>query len=290
MGIPRSGLLVANLLALYMNLPLADVDSFLEGRMLATGPRWKGPEGKDAGKVLIVDDSLASGRQMQRTKERVADAGKEGRVLYAAVYVEPGKEHLVDYSCEIVSFPRCFEWNIFHHNYLETACVDIDGVLCRDPTGEENDDGVRYRGFLLSVKPKLLPTCPIGWLVSCRLEKYRDLTEMWLRRHGVEYRNLVMMDLPDKASRLAIPGQHSSFKAQVYISTGARMFIESSLEQARRITEISEQMVLCVETGEMISPNEREPVFQSAKSKHAIMRSIFYQKRKKLAQFIRFLR
>ncbi len=31
---------------------------------------------------------------------------------------------------------------------LENFCVDIDGILCRDPTREENDDGPKYRELI----------------------------------------------------------------------------------------------------------------------------------------------
>ena len=38
-GIPRSGLLVANILSLYLNLPLTDVDGLLESRIFESGLR-----------------------------------------------------------------------------------------------------------------------------------------------------------------------------------------------------------------------------------------------------------
>jgi len=41
-----------------------------------------------------------------------------------------------------------FEWNALHHSNPERFCVDIDGVLCRDPTEAENDDGESYLEFL----------------------------------------------------------------------------------------------------------------------------------------------
>ena len=38
-GIPRSGLLAANILALHMNLPLTDFDGLLEKRLFKSGTR-----------------------------------------------------------------------------------------------------------------------------------------------------------------------------------------------------------------------------------------------------------
>ncbi len=38
-GIPRSGMLPANLIALYLNKPFTDIDSFIEGRVYSSGER-----------------------------------------------------------------------------------------------------------------------------------------------------------------------------------------------------------------------------------------------------------
>lgn len=40
-GVPRSGLLAANILALYLNLPLTDVTGLIAGRILDTGRRGR---------------------------------------------------------------------------------------------------------------------------------------------------------------------------------------------------------------------------------------------------------
>jgi orotate phosphoribosyltransferase len=135
---------------------------------------------------------------------------------------------------------------------LEHSCVDIDGVLCRDPTEEENDDGPMYEDFLVNAEPLLIPSAPVGWLVTCRLEKYRDLTEQWLANHGVIYRELIMMDLPSKAARIAA-GSHARFKAEVYANTNAKLFIESSAWQAYEIANRTGKPVFCLETRRMVT-------------------------------------
>ena len=38
-GVPRSGMFPANLLALYLNLPVTDIDSFRNGHIYQTGER-----------------------------------------------------------------------------------------------------------------------------------------------------------------------------------------------------------------------------------------------------------
>jgi hypothetical protein len=70
-GIPRSGMLPANLLALYLNKPFTDIDSFIEGRVYHCGERGAVIHKNEAEKVLIVDDSIASGNALNKVKEKL---------------------------------------------------------------------------------------------------------------------------------------------------------------------------------------------------------------------------
>jgi orotate phosphoribosyltransferase len=254
-GIPRSGLLAANLLALHLNLPMTDVDGLIEGRVLQAGPRYSDDASKlleEPRRVLVVDDSVLLGRQLEKVKTRVKAAQLPHAVSYAAVYPAPASEHLVDFYFETLETPRCFEWNLMHHPWvLSKTCMDIDGVLCRDPTQEENDDGPQYRQFLTSSERLYLPSVPVRWLVTARLEKYRGLTEEWLRANGVEYGELIMMDYPDMAARREA-NAYASFKSDAYASTGALLFVESSPSLAAEIAHLSGKSVFCMETRTMI--------------------------------------
>ncbi len=256
-GIPRSGMLAANLLALHLNLPVIDLEGFIEGRRLGCGVRGKRRGVHEsvecATKALVLDDSVLSGATICAARRRVANSPFDCKVIYGAVYVAPEAQSEVDLFFEELLVPRVFEWNLMHGGMLKHACVDIDGVLCVDPTEQENDDGPKYRQFIEHAKPLLLPTAPLGWLVTCRLEKYRDRTEQWLAQHGVRYERLYMMDLPNKAARLA-SGSHGSFKARIYQSTKAILFVESSQRQAVEIARLSGKPVLSMETRQMLYP------------------------------------
>jgi uncharacterized HAD superfamily protein len=257
-GIPRSGLLVANLLSLHLNLPLTDVDGLLQGRMLQPGRRSK-VEDINAflsrpRKVLVVDDSVLSGTQLAIVRERITAFATAHDVRFAAPYVAPGTEDHVDFYAEVLPSPRCFEWNLMHHKvFLSNTCMDIDGVLCRDPEESENDDGPNYQCFLDGAEPLYLPTHPVKWLVTSRLERYRAATEAWLARHGVEYGELLMMDYPNMAARRAAQ-TYASFKADIYLRTKACLFIESSLPLSQQIAELTGYDVFCMDTREMIRP------------------------------------
>jgi orotate phosphoribosyltransferase len=257
-GIPRSGLLAASLLALHRNLPITDVEGLLAGRVLQLGPRYNGKPVEELlqqpTNVLVLDDSVLSGSQLRHLRERIDRARLPHRIQYAAVYAAPGAEPLVDFHAEIVPLPRCFEWNLMHNRpVLSRTCMDIDGVLCRDPTPEENDDGENYLRFLSTAEALHRPTHRVGWLVTSRLEKYRVQTEGWLAAHGIEYGELLMMDYPDKAARQAAQA-YARFKADVYRRTRAWLFVESSPRLAQQIANLARKDVYCPETRELVSP------------------------------------
>jgi len=247
-------MLPASLLALQFNVPIADFDGYLEGRTLGSGRRAPHRAGAPVQKkVLIIDDSVNTGVQISKARARLAEANIRDDVYFAAVFVTPGAQKHVDYWCELIEYPRLFEWNIMHHSLLLTSCLDIDGVLCRDPNQKENDDGNQYTNFLNVADPRFLPSVPVGWLVTSRLEKYRPQTEAWMARHGISYRQLIMMQAKSKDERIA-SGGHAEHKANAYLQTGADLFIESSVIQAVEIAARSGKPVFCTETMEMVPP------------------------------------
>jgi uncharacterized HAD superfamily protein/adenine/guanine phosphoribosyltransferase-like PRPP-binding protein len=256
-GIPRSGILPAITISLLRNVRYADFDTFLEGRLAGAGST-KQHTGlvsgvDDACHVLVIDDSLNRGSAMREARQRLQHLMGQFRFTFAAAYVVPDGESEVDIAFEVLPLPRMFEWNFIHHVYLAHACVDIDGVLCLDPCQAENDDGPNYLRFLENAAPLYKPTARIARLVTSRLEKYRPQTEAWLERHGIQYDELVMLDLPSAAERRRL-GVHASYKGKVYRDSKAMLFIESEYRQAVEIAQISGKPVLSIEGHQIITP------------------------------------
>jgi uncharacterized HAD superfamily protein len=256
-GVPRSGLLAANMMALHLNLPLTDIDGVENGRVFATGKRAL-RHGSAQGlldeprHVLVVDDCVSQGTELERTKGRLA--GLPHSFTFLTVYAFPGGAHRADITLETVPRPAAFEWSLFHSEVLRRVCLDIDGVLCRDATPDEDDDGERYRAFLTEVAPLMRPTIPVRALVTSRLERYRPETEEWLARHGISYEELIMMDLPTAEARRRSARQ-AAFKAKAYQKTEALLFIESSPGQAHDIAQLSGKPVLAITTGQVERPS-----------------------------------
>ena len=257
-GVPRSGLVPASLIALARNLPLVDLDGYINGRAFAAGitrhTRGLSGDARQLSHVLVVDDSILSGRTIAQVKARLQEHGLSEKAKLLAVYGTRSSRGCVDIQLETVAAPRVFEWNLFHHPLLAEACVDIDGVLCRDPTDSENDDGDRYRDFLENAPCRYRPAHHIGTLVSNRLEKYRAPTESWLKRNGITYDELVMLDLPAPAERQKIV-HYGKFKGEVFRSRLRSLFIESSDQQAHEVAFFSGKPCISVETMRMIRPD-----------------------------------
>lgn len=257
-GIPRSGMLPANIIALYLNLPFTDIDSFLDNRKLKVGNTRKCKNWitmpQQAQKVLVVDDSISSGKAIRDVKKQIKEYNISSKCVFLAVYALETNIMMVDIFLEICHHPRMFEWNYMHHWGLEYSCVDIDGVLCEDPTFIQNDDGRRYAEFLENATPKIIPTKKINTLVTCRLEKYRKETEDWLNKQGVMYDNLVMLSETNSRER-ALNIDHGKYKGEVYKKSPCILFIESDYEQAIRICEVSKKEVFCVANRKLITPD-----------------------------------
>lgn len=257
-AIPRSGLVPASMIALHMNIPLTDLQGLYDGRLFGSGHRkMRSRQGISADEplnVLIVDDSVGTGAQLREIRAELARRALPHRIQIAVGYATPVGAPLVDfYSKQLPMGRHFFAWNVMHHNAIKTWCVDIDGVLCRDCTVEEDDESVNYARFLETVEPLFLPTAKVGWLVTGRLERHRSATEAWLKRYNVSYDHLVMHPAKTNAERKA-SGGGGRFKGAFYRTAEAGLFIESSPWEAEDIARISSKPVLCMETRSMVKP------------------------------------
>lgn len=262
-GVPRSGLLAAGIIALHKNLNVVGLNSFLSNDVVSTGHTRKASHptlacSHDAKHVLLVDDSSATGKSMQAALASVYNSGYKGRITTCAVYLAPDSPK-IDVYFELLPPMRVFEWNMMHREFLSECCVDFDGVLCVDPTDEQNDGGEKYLKFLDSATPLLIPIYPIGRIVTSRLEKYRAQTEEWLQKHKVNYQKLDMLDLPDEHTRRKLR-IHAKFKSVIYAKDlEMRLFIESNREQSVEIAHRSGKPALCVSTQELFVPGITVP-------------------------------
>ncbi len=252
-GVPRSGMVPAYMIAMHMNVQVCSFIDLMNNYPFKRLGARKMQEGlehpQDARKILVVEDSYVTGIKLWENVALLPENVRE-KLDVIAIY-SATKTPKLDFYLEMIPYPRIFEWNIFHHVIVSSSAFDMDGVLCEDPTDEENDDGEKYRHFILNASPKYLPTVPIKTIVTSRLEKYRDETEQWLKNNKVEYGELIMLDLPNAEERRRL-GNHGSFKAKEYKKIKYDLFFESDYSQAVEINRITKKPVYCVDENILI--------------------------------------
>jgi hypothetical protein len=137
---------------------------------------------------------------------------------------------------------------MFNHDEMTSRiAIDLDGILCVDPSQDQNDDGENYRNFLREAKVKIQPRKQVKAIVTGRLEKYRSETEAWLYSNSISYLDLFMNDAPSANYRRTekfqkeglLIDQISDFKSRVLSSLTLQLFVESNLDQARNIHKIT---------------------------------------------------
>lgn len=256
-GIPRSGMLVAGVIAEFLNKPLVDIDNYINGCFNGVGggrlrynknkPKYK--------KVLVVDDTVFTGDSKKEARNKLQTVKSDCEYIFLVAYLEGYAINSIDIYLEDVrqytnnyKEPVIYEWNIFHHNErLMLSCIyDMDGVLCVEPPDERNK--AQYEQYIANAIPLFCPSTKIGAIQTFRLIKYRDITEKWLKEHNIEYNHLLMFNANswDERNNTGVSGEQ--YKAQYYkTAEWAKLFVESSDYQSRIIHKLTKKPVLSVE-------------------------------------------
>jgi len=257
----HGGLIVATILALHLHKPITNIMYLKEGKIMSSGNRMKKYDNniKDYKNLLIINDIMNNDSDIIKIKNKIKNICPKKNLIFATVYSNQDSIEKTDIYFESCTTPHFYEWSIFDHPEMENFCVDIDGVLCYDPLPLENDDGEKYLKFIENAPPLVRIRKKIGSLVTNRLEKYRTATEKWLKNNGIVYDELIMQKMPNKQARKEA-NNYGKFKGNIYKNKNkSTMFIESSLNQAREIADISGKMVYCVDKRTMIYPNQYTP-------------------------------
>ncbi|MBX3444250.1 MAG: phosphoribosyltransferase [Planctomyces sp.] len=259
-GVARSGLIPASILAAHLHLPLATLDQ-QTGAIVDCGHGWRlrGAE-RRSGRTLIVDDTVHSGAGLANVRKITEPLGDR---LFAAVYVRPQASPKPDvWSVDLIG-PHYLEWNLFSSPVTPHCAFDFDGILCHDVPPDHDDDGGLYLDTIVNTPPLYLPRRTPVHIVTARLEKYRQHTLDWCAKWGVPVASLTMGTWATAQERWATPDVVPAFKAAAFdrlaregaIFGGPPTFVESCPDQARRIAELSGRWTLCPETAELHRPN-----------------------------------
>lgn len=246
-GVPRSGMLVASIIALKLGKGLTTPD------LLKSGDYWHSSRAgrklslDEIRHILVVDDSIDKGRAMAKAMTVIESIDKDFSVTKAALIVREKTKHKADLYYKVIEPPRSFEWNLMHRKIASYAgsgmlATDLDGVLCANPPRGADEDEDWYLEWLGNANPYFIPGFEIDVILTCRLEQYREPTEHWLRRNGVQFKALQMWDVPNKDARR---GSFARYKSDALLRIKPDMYWESDWEQAQTIWKETRIPTLC---------------------------------------------
>ncbi len=134
-GIPRSGLIPATIIATIMNLPMVPIEVLLDNTVRNTtinSKKWKKEidlNEKKTWKVLLVEDSVNHGNSITIAKRKLEESPFSLTVFVMCIYGTQYSSDYVDCVFEVCPQPRFFEWNIQHSNILKHALVDSSVIV-----------------------------------------------------------------------------------------------------------------------------------------------------------------
>lgn len=252
-GVSRSGLCVASMVAMLLHRPI-DIVRQSTGDIISGGNGWRltGAISSD-GPAVVIDDTVMSGNSFKHVMPIVRK--EYPGAMSAAVYVNPAAKVKPDIWVRDLHWPHLLEWNLFNSIMTPALAVDFDGILCQDCRADQDDDGVEYAKFLETVQPLYyVRRVNIPMVVTARLEKYRPQTMSWLERHGMKVDNLVMGPWSNNHERAH--GDVAGYKAEHFVkfrklkhAIKPPIFVESDPIQALRIAHLSGGFVACPAAG-----------------------------------------
>lgn len=235
-GIPRSGMIPAFIIANYLNKECCDLETFINKCQLNNNTKTKTV---DVQKVLLVDDSIASGESLAKSLKQIP-SNKHYKVTTLCIYSTEKERNDVDLFLEHIPGLGIFEWNILHSFMVKNSCVNMEGVLCEEPTDKQINIKGSYLEYINIAKVVNRPTGKISYIITERPEKYRSETEEWLYNHSIKYDKLIM-------------GINGSYElAKVFKKSGKLILFEKNYIKAKKIHSITKRAVFCTETNELL--------------------------------------
>jgi orotate phosphoribosyltransferase len=248
-AVPRSGYVVAGVCATSLNIPIYNILSDkLEIASAASafgGYRMRKHETKNEN-IAVIDDTVFSGDSIRKVKSALSDG-----YLYCAVYVKPSSLDEVDAFGLELENPHLLDWHFFNSGHVTSCLFDLDGIFCPNvPYLNTEEEYINYISNVDPIYHRLPITYRCQGIVTARLDKYRDITERWLDKHGVKYGSLTMYPTEDAHIRDTNHiAQASRYKAEVYEKSDAIFFVESSPAEANLIRKATSKLVICPDQG-----------------------------------------
>lgn len=267
-GVPVSGMLAAPILSTLLHVPLYEASHEFGLRRCAHGSRGNTRQVNELLPLLIVDDTISSGRSLGHIRNKLQG---ENNLLYAVPVASLRAASQVDFYGRLYAEPHLLEWNLPNTGYVRAlgfpdfergagVMVDFDGVLCPDPANyDETNDAGREAYLQWIVKVPLGTFVPrmiaVPDIVSYRCEYTREASEAWLAKHGIKYERLHLWGDANKSpaeQAASRTWQAKDWKGRIYRESKCGLFVESCERQSRDIANVAKKPVLCWATKELL--------------------------------------
>lgn len=260
-ALPRKGFIPATVVAERFHIPLFTFDEFwslkdpyhviwevCDDGGMGTGRR-RPLYHQINGSVLVVDDSCSGDRTTLTSCLQVLRAHHPKMIFRSAVVW--GKENDADFVGDVTDVNDMQEAEFLNFPVVEQFAVDLDGVICEEPPKAEVDgEETWWENHFRTVRPLFLPRFkPVRAIVTARLERYRQITEEWLRCWGVKYEQLIMNPAITVTGRGNVHGI-VTYKQQQINKSGCTAFVESSRVQCNLLRRQWGKPIFCVEKGD----------------------------------------
>ena len=255
-GIPRSGMIVASVVSNILHVPLYSIEE--GGLVLLSGrSRWGGwrmtnfKEGK--GKLVVIDDTVWQGAEMKRVKRILNNKHPEKSFIFSAIYVPEDEMRHVDFYSKVFERSEVpyLEWNFMSNVNIQKTILDLDGLICKDAPFSVLNNSNEYIKFIEEGIPtSYFPhRLPCHCILTGRSEKYRKITEKWLSKYGVLYKELHMH--PNVTGEILSLSELCEYKANFFSSCDAKLLVESNCGIAECINEKTGKPTLCLPEGKV---------------------------------------
>jgi adenine/guanine phosphoribosyltransferase-like PRPP-binding protein len=193
-GVPRSGMLVASIIACKLGCPLTTPRLYRENHWWSS--RLLPSLAPDAVRsILLVDDSIDRGTSMANAKALVETVPGDTRITTAALIAQRKEAvEMVDLHHRFLEHPTLFEWNLMHAKPMTYLSVSLEGILD---------------------KPGRRPAYEIDLIIAQGSKGDRAQKEAWLHERGIRYRELALLGAQTKSELLASKCPDMHFEASV---------------------------------------------------------------------------
>ena len=243
-GVPRSGMLPATIFSIQNGTKLFCCSDY--GPLDLGGGYRSTRLNQEVRKALLLEDSAASGGSIRKAYKSIKDTGINWEIHRASIYATEQSMKYLDRYHTHLDLPHWFEWNLLGNMHLIQSfslATDLDGILCRDFTLEEDDDGERYINAMRNMACLLPRSINLPLIVTARLEKYRKETQKWLEDNQCSCTRLVMGPWESKEERER--SDIAAWKLGVCNDYRIRMFVESDPYIAKRMANTKGVVILC---------------------------------------------